>query len=152
MRSQRAAIRICEDVIGKDPKDRICLNTLWGAYREAATALAAGGQRSEALELSSRAIGAAEAARAIDRGNAATESYLPQAYATVGAVHAALAATLDAPAAQRRTDWREALEFYQKAAAAWEPIKAQRSIDRDGGMAKARAGVARCTKELAALH
>jgi len=151
LHSRREAIRICEGLIARDPKDRGCLNYLWFNYRATAKTLAAEGQRTEALDLSRKAIGAAQAGRAIDGGNPVTQSWLPQAYATAGAVQEALAAAPDAPLAQRLEDWRQALEFYQKAAAAWEPVSAYPSIDRDGEIAKARAGVARCTKAIAAL-
>lgn len=153
-RSYREVLRINEPEIAKGSRDLQLQRGLWTAYQELAKSQAAARQRADACDLARKAIAAAEAARAIDPSNAVTQAMLPQAYATEGAVRATLAAATGAPPAQRREDWTEARDAFQKSAGAWEQIHPRRGWpkDRDAQLAHARAEAARCAAALAALR
>ena len=69
-----------------------------------------------------------------------------------GVLQAAVAAGKSVPPAQQREEWHRALEFYRQAVAAWDPIVARPSIDRDAGLSRSQAGVERCAKMLAAIE
>jgi len=144
--SLREAIRITDAVLSRNPKDLLALNYSWRSSQELAKVLAAQRQRSEALRFSGKAIEAAESARAVDGANPVTQSFLPQAYANAGEVHAILAAAPGAGAAQSREDWMQARDAYQKSVAAWEQIPAQRvgTNDWDAQLAHARAEAKHC--------
>jgi serine/threonine protein kinase len=150
----REATRITDAVLGKNPKDLLALNYSWRASQELAKALAAQQQPSEALLFSRKAVASAEAARGADGANPVTQSFLPQAYATAGEVHAMLAAAPAAPVEQRREDWIQARDSYQKSVEAWEQIPAQRAGTNDWAaqLALARAEVKRCAAAAAAVR
>jgi len=74
-----------------------------------------------------------------------TQAMLPEAYATAGAVLVALAGQPALPA-QRRDDWSQARDSYQKSADAWEQVQIQNGWpkDRDVQLIRVRAEAARC--------
>jgi hypothetical protein len=111
-------------------------------------------KRADAIELARKAIATAEAARGIDPTNAVTQSMLPEALGTWGAVMATLAAAPGAPPAQARDDWRLAGEAYRKSAAGWSAITPQNGLpkDRDAQLALARREEERATAALAAIR
>jgi tetratricopeptide (TPR) repeat protein len=153
-RSLREAVRINEQLLAKNSKDLTALRYIVIGRQELAQLLAHKGQRADALDVARKAIAAAQAHRDADRGNTTLQPRVPQAYAVAGGVMATLAAAPGAPDTQRREDWRLASDFFQKAAAAWEQIQAQRigTVDRDVELAKARTEAARCETALARLH
>lgn len=100
--SLREAIRITDGVIARNRKDWLAQNYSWRSSQELAKALAAQGQRNEALTFARKAIGAAEAARSADGANPVTQSFLPQAWSNAGEVYVALAAQGASPGAGPR--------------------------------------------------
>jgi len=154
LRSYREEMRIIEEMLASGAQDLQLQRALWTSCQELAKAQAAARQRADAIDLARKAIAAAEAARAIDPSNAVTQSLLPQAYATAGAVRATLAAAPGAPAAERREDWTEARDAFQKSAGGWEQIHPIHGWpkDRDAPLAHARAEAARCAAALAVLR
>jgi hypothetical protein len=154
LHSYREVIRIGEALLAISARDLQLQRTLWNNYQALAKAQASARQRADALDLARRAIAAAEAARAIDPSNAETQSLLPQAYATEGAVRATLAAAPGAPPDQYREDWAGARDAFQRSADGWEQIHPLRGWpkDRDAQLAHARAEVARCAAALVELR
>jgi hypothetical protein len=151
--SLRQAIRITDGVIARNPKDLLALNYFWRASQELAKVLAARQQRADALEFARKAIGAAQAARGADGANPVTQSFLPQAWANAGDVYAVLAAAPGNPAAQRRGDWMEARDAYQKSIDAWEQVLKQQAGTNDWAsqLSRARAEVNHCASAAAAI-
>ena len=147
LRMQREAIRIAEGLVKKDPKDMVAIRYLALGYGEAAPLLAKAHQRNEAIDAARKNIAISEAARVIDPANTVTQSWLPKAYATAGLVDATLASAADAPVAQRRADWNQAREFYEKSVAAWGQIGSDWTTQQN----QVRAEVKRCAAAAAAL-
>jgi serine/threonine protein kinase/tetratricopeptide (TPR) repeat protein len=150
----REAIRITDTVLRNNPNDLLALNYSWRSSQVLAKALAAQHQRSDALYFSGKAITSAESARAADGANPVTQSFLPQAYAIAGEVRAVLATAPGATVGQRREDWGQAREFYQKSVDAWEQIQTGNAgrTDWAAQLAHSRAEVKRCAAAAVAAH
>jgi hypothetical protein len=150
----REAVRITDTVLSKNPNDLLALNYSWRSSQDLAKALAAQYQRNDALYFSGKAITSAEAARAADGANPVTQSFLPQAYAVAGEVRGVFAAAPGATVGQRREDWGQAREFYQKSVEAWEQIQTGNAgrTDWAAQLAHARAEVKRCAAAAVAAH
>ena len=151
--SLREAIRITDGVIARNRKDLLAQNYSWRSSQELAKALAAQGQRNEALTFARKAIGAAEAARSADGANPVTQSFLPQAWSNAGEVYVALAAQGGTPE-RRRADWLAARESYQKSVEAWEIIHTGGAGPTDWAvqLAHAQAAAKRCETSAAGVH
>ena len=150
----REALRIIDGVTAKNPKDLIALNYAWRSSQELAKVLAAQQRRGEAIAFANKAISAAIAARSADGANPVTQSFLPQAWSNAGDVHASLATSPDASADQRRDDWQQARDAFQRSVDTWEQIQTQQAGPNNWAdqLAHARAEVKRCAAAAAGIR
>jgi tetratricopeptide (TPR) repeat protein len=106
----RRSLRVCGSVLAFTPKDRACLRQAVVGYGGLASALAANGDATEALQSAAKALSAAAAFGGT--GSPAERAYQPRAFAANGEVLSILA---------KRDPrlWPEASDYYRRAVDAW---------------------------------